>query len=390
MDSSGISVSEPIRVEVDLEALEGNLRHIERLAGAGQHIIAAVKGNAYGHGVVEIALALERLGIHSLATGSPAEARAIREAGVGLPILMFGSSPPEETAALALEGFVPTLMNFETAQAISGSATRPTPVYIKVDAGLGRLGVSLEEAHSFVERTTALPNVLIEGIYTHVPFSAEPGRAWAASRIAAFDSLITELEGSGHAAPITQVRASSCLLAGFTDRCNAVCVGHLLYGLSPYAPDVVADLSALRPVLRSVKTRLIHVGHHGQGADVAIGGLYGIERARTVGVAPVGLAHGFARVAPGKTPFALVGGKRVRILAVSLEHTTVDLDGSDTAAPGDEVTLLGGDGPERITLDDLAGWHDESPIETVMRLSGRAEISTVDPAAAAWSEFDRR
>ena len=384
-----MSIDATIQSVIDLEALEGNLRHAERLAGAGQRMIAAVKGNAYGHGAVEIGLALERLGVFALATGSVAEARAMRAAGVALPIVMFAATPPAGAALLAAEGLIPSITNFESAQAVSSSARNAAPVYIKVDAGLGRLGVPIDEARAFVGRCARLSKLRIEGIYTHLPFGNRTAQKWSAARLAAFDAFLADLAGDGYEIPVTQARGSSCLLAGHQDTCNAVCAGHLLYGLSPFASNDVADVSILRPVLRQVTTRLIHVGHHGQGADLAIGGLYGIERARTLGVLPVGLAHGCARTAAGQSASVLVGGKRARVLAVSLEHTTIDLDGLDDATPGDEVTLLGVDGDEHITLEDVARWVGKLPLEIALGWSGQAELATVDPARDARAGFAR-
>ena len=382
-----MSVDATIRAEIDLEALEGNLRHVERVAGTGQRMIAALKGNAYGHGAVEIALALERLGVYAIATGAVTEARAMRAAGVSVPILMFASTPPSETAALAADGLIPTVTSLQAAQTLSESAGGTALIYIKVDAGLGRLGVPIDEARAFAARVSRLSNIQIEGIYTHVPFGNPEGRDWAAARLAAFDALLADLASDGYEIPVTQARASSCVLAGLEDTCNAVCVGHVLYGLSPFASPDMADVSTLRPVLRSVKTRLIQIGHHGQGSDLAIGGLYGIERARTVGVLPVGLAHGCVQAVPGQTASVLVAGRRAPVLAVSLEHTTIDLEGLDAAAPGDEVTLLGADGDERITFEDVAAWRGESPLQIAMRWSGKTELSTVDPARDAWASF---
>ena len=368
-----------MQAELDLDALEGNLRHVERLAGPGQHLIASVKANAYGTDVVTAGRALARLGVYALATGSFAEARSLRRAGIDLPVLMFGATPPGGAAAIAGEGLIPTLTGFEAAEAVSRAASRPTAVYVKIDAGLGRLGVPMDAARAFLDRVAALPNLRIEGIYTHLPFGDAAGREWAAGRLAAFDALAGELHRAGHVFALTQARASSCLLAGLADSCNAVCVGHALYGLSPYTAEGLADLSALRPVLRRLRSRLIHVGDHARGADLAIGGLYGIERAKRVGVLPVGLAHGLAGPAAGRSAWVLVHGRRARILAVSLEHTTIDLTGVGEAVPGETVTLLGPDGGDEISLDEMAGGQGVRPLEAALRVSKRAAVTGGSP-----------
>ena len=155
------------------------------------------------------------------------------------------------------------------------------------------------------------------------------------------------------------------------DRANAVCVGHLLYGLSPFADASLADLSAYRPVLSEVGSRLIQVSDHPQGSDIAIGGSYGLRHGRRTGVAPIGVAQGLVRPVPGSRPQALVRGRRAPILAVSLEHLVLDLTEIDHAAVGDDLRLLGGEGDAAIELDELASWFGMTPLDAVMALSGR-------------------
>ena len=156
------------------------------------------------------------------------------------------------------------------------------------------------------------------------------------------------------------------------DRANAVCVGHLLYGLSPFADASVADLSAYpSPVLTEVGSRLVQVSDHPQGSDIAIAGSYGIRRGRRTGVAPVGAAQGLARPAPGSRPEALIRGRRAPVLAVSLEHLTLDLTDIEDAAAGDAVLLLGGDGEAAIGLDEFAAWSGRRELDTVLAIAGR-------------------
>ena len=211
------------------------------------------------------------------------------------------------------------------------------PVYVKVNAGLGRLGVPLEGAEAFLAALAAMPNLEVRGLYTHLPFGDARGRDWATQRLAAFDTLLARLAERGLTPPVTQARASACVAAGLSDRANAVCVGHLLYGLSPFADDSVADLSAYRPVLAEIGSRLIQVSEHPQGSDIAIGGAYGIRNGRRTGVAPIGVAQGLVRPVPGSRPEALIRGRRAPILAVSLEHMVLDLADAPDAETGDAV-----------------------------------------------------
>src|SRR5262249_32565629 len=180
----------------------------------------------------------------------------------------------------------------------------------------------------------------IEGIYSHLPFGDAAGRDWARAHYAGFEELLRRLAARGIRPPVTQVWASSGLLARMPDSCNAVCVGHLLYGLPTGSVDV-ADASELRPLMTAIKSRLIHVAHRAAGGEAGSAGGYGARNARVTGVIPLGLGDGMRSAAAGQSMSLIVGGKRAPVLGVSLEHTTLDLTGIDAAQVGDEVVIVG-------------------------------------------------
>jgi alanine racemase len=359
----------PLWAELDFSALAHNLAVVRRLAGR-RRLIASVKANAYGHGAVTIARELVRLGVETLWTGSIDEALAIRAAGIEARILLFGGYLPKDIPALLRHGLTPTICDRAGAEAVSAAASGPTPVYVKVDSGLGRLGVPLADAADLIPNIAALPNVAIEGLYTHLPFGSASGRDWARERYAAFAALLARLGARGIAPPATQVWASSGLLAGMPDVCNAVCVGHLLYGLSTVTPEV-ASAEELRPVLAAIKTRLIHVAHHAAGQDLAIGSQYGMKNARIVGVVPLGLGDGMRKAAADHGMSLLVRGQRAPVIGVSLEHTTIDLTAIDSPHVGDEAILVGMNNGLSNSFKDLAAWFGCGELEAVMTFSGR-------------------
>ena len=363
--------------DIDFDALASNVSLIKRIAGSDKRLIASIKANAYGHGVVPIAQALQELKVDALATGNLEEAQLLRQHGIVLPILLFAFSDSELTTRAATEGFIPTLTHFQMAKAISGAGKNTTPVYLKIDAGLGRLGEPLDSARKWVEKIFQLPNLEIEGIYTHVPFSDARQRDWAMQRLQAFDRFVEELKNAGYQFSVTQAMASCCLLARLQDHCNAGCVGHALYGLSPFSWPGSVDVSQLHPVMKNLKTRIIHTSHHAEGSDIAVGGLYGLKRPRAIGVLPAGMAHGLCKPVDGQHMTVLIRGRRAKVLSVSLEHTTVDLDGSEGVSPGDQVTLLGLDGDEEITLSSIANAWGIQPLEALMRLSGRFSMQSM-------------
>ena len=367
----------PNRVEFDLSALRHNMRALRAISGPEIKYIAALKANAYGHGAVAVARALADDGdTFALATGSFEDALAIRGAGVDLPIMMFGGALPEAAPLLLEHDLIPTVYDRAGARAVSSAATaagKTAAVYVKVDAGLGRLGVPLPDALDYIRELQDLPNLRVEGVYTHLSFFDEAEREWARGRIREFDRLLDALEGAGVEIPVTQALASSCMVSGLTSRGNAVCPGHLLYGVPSVAPSV-ADTSAFRPVLRSIRSRFIHAGPPKAGMR----GVPDRDTPSRIGVIPLGLADGYRPAVAGRTASALVDGARVPIRGVSLEHITLDLSERPAAGVGDEVVLLGESGGESIALADLAEWQGTRMHQVLMTFDGRIPAHYVD------------
>jgi alanine racemase len=353
----------PCWIEIDLGALAHNARTLQAHLGPETKIIAALKGDAYGHGIAPVARCLAACGVHSLATGSFKDAMAIRAAGVDLPILMFAGPLPEGIPRLLEHGLTPTIHDRQSAEAVSRAAAKPTRVYLKVDSGLGRLGVPVAEALAFVRYLRTLDHLVLDGVYTHLTFHDADGREWARERYAAFDALLEALAAEGIDVPVSQALASSALLAGLRSRANAVCPGSILYGMSPVS-DEVGDARAYRPVVKAIKSRLIKIGTS--------------EETGRFGVIPLGLADGYRSLAEGASADALLGGRRAPIRGTSLEYITLDLSDFADARVGDEVVLLGRSGDEEITLADLAAWQGASLHEVLLGFEGRLRARYFD------------
>ena len=354
--------------ELDLDALEHNYRAIRRSVGETKHIIASVKANAYGHGVVPVVRALDRLGVYAVATGSLDDARAIRTAGLGTRILMFACVAPEAVGHLLALNVVPTVHNRAIAEAISGAATESVEVYVKVDSGLGRLGVPVAEGADFVQAIARLPHLVLKGLYTHLPFTDARGRNWAREGLARFDRLLADVERRGLHVPISQAMSSAGIAADLTDTCTAVCPGHLLYGrFLPLAPDL-ADLSEYRPVLRAIKCRLIEIGSRPAGQRMGMNGALVLPSPLLVGVVPFGIVDGYRGAVAGRGAAMWLRGRRVPVLGVSLEYTLLDLTGLVEAKIGEEVMVLGESDGDGISVGELAEWQGGSVLETLTSL----------------------
>ena len=352
----------PNQLEIDLAAVDHNVRFVRKLAGPNIAIVASVKANAYGHGILPVSQRLIEAKVDVLATGSISDATSLRDGGIDAPILLMGGALPSAIPELLKRDLIPTIHNQELADTVVAAACRRRTVYIKVDSGFGRLGVPLSQAHEFVMKVARSPNVEVAGLYTHLPFFDEKGRDWAAEGLARFDELIARLERSGLQIPVTQSRASAALLAGLQDRCSAVSPGALLYGLSPVDPEL-ADASGLQPVLSKISTRLIQVS--------------GEFNKPSIGVVPFGRVDGQRAPLPGSDAYALVNGARAPILKVSLEHTVLDLSAVEFAEVGQEVVMLGRDDEDIVTIDDIATWQGVGVNDVLMSLNGNLPVRHV-------------
>jgi len=362
--------SHPAWMEFDLDALTANYAELQRRVGPDVRIIASLKANAYGHGAVAVAGKLAALGAFALSTGSFRDAVAIRDSGVTTPIVMLGGNLPLAVAEYLRHDLMPTVYNMATARAVSDAANRPAPVYIKVDAGMGRLGVELREAEAFIRRVVALPRVVVAGVYTHLSFKDAEGRDWSKRGIERFNALIARLRDDGVDIPVTQAVASSNLMVGYMDGCNAISPGHLLYGLPSVEPDL-APIAPFRPVLRAVKARLIHIGEFPEDPALKEGGYHVNRQGRRTGVVPLGLYDGYRKLRGGAPAAVLLKGRRLPVLGVSLEHLTFDLLDLDDVAIGEDVVVLGTDGDDQITLEELADWQGGGVLDVLMNFDGR-------------------
>ncbi len=303
-------------------------------------------------------------------TASLEEADALRSAGIRTKIVCFAGQLPEQAAVMAARNIVPSISSPAEAEAISQAALSETSVYVKVDAGFGRLGVPLEDAQRFVGRLITMPKLALEGIYTHLPFEDEKGRRWAEERLAAFAGVINSLGDSGISIPVVVALSSSGVLAGISRRnSNAVCVGHALYGL-PTLPDEIVDFSAFRPVFKSLRARLTHIAQHPHARAAGLGGEIRYRAGARTGVVPVGLMHGYRQKLAGGAA-VLVRGRRVPVLRVSMTNLTIDLTSIDEPTVGEEVVLIGSQATAQIGLQEASAWFGLSALEFLMGCSAR-------------------
>ncbi len=351
------ALARPLWTDIDLRAITHNINVIREMAGRPVQLIVPVKANAYGHGIVEVARHLECIGVEGIATANVDDAVAVRQAGIRLPIIVYGAQLPEGNEFLLEHDLTPTVYSREGMDALAALAKRTGQninVHVKVDSGFGRIGVRLDEAESFVRDLLTRPGLELEGLYTHVPFGDAQGESWSRRRLAAFADLVAKIERDNDIhIPFTQGAASAVFIRAFPDALNTLSPGHLVYGLSPI-PDLPVDRFGLRRALKSLRSRLIHIGERRQGDDLCGTGPDGLDKDGRVGIILLGMDNGYRPATAGKTATMLCRGVRCDVLLVTAEYVTIDLSKVPDASLGDIVTIIGNDGPHCIAFEEVA------------------------------------
>jgi alanine racemase len=360
----------PTWKEFDLDALVSNYEEMRRRVGSDTAIIGSVKANAYGHGVVPVAQTLVKSGIYALATSSFDDALALRRAGIATKIQMLAGTLPSSIADLLHYQLIPTVHNMELARAISYAARGPTAVYLKIDSGFGQPGIRINDATAFVNQLMRLPNIVVEGIYTHLSFFDRRGLELARAQSSEFDALLGHLEANGIRVPISQSLASAGVAVNLATRCNTVCVGRNLYGLPAVEPNLDPNF-IFKPVLTAIRSCIIHITSQSAGTHIGTGGSRQLRRDSRLGVIPIGRCDGYGQAKRGRFASVLVRGRRAPALVVNLEHTVVDLTDVTEASLGDEVTLLGRNGGDYISLAEMARARGVCELDVLMSCDRR-------------------
>ena len=352
----GYADARPTWAEIDLDAITHNVGLIRERAGRPVKLLVPVKANAYGHGAAVVGLHLESLGVDGLATANVDDAIAIREAGATLPILLYGAQLPSGNDYLLQHDLTPTVYSTDSLQSISalaGDSHRIVNVHIKIDAGMGRLGVRLDQAVEFAREVAHTSNVRLEGVYTHIPFSDEAGEAWSRRRLRAFVEVVRTIEAEHGMIDFTQAAASSVFAQGLPDSLNTIAAGHITFGLHPIA-GARAEHAGFRKALTALRSRLIHIGHRKRGDDLPGTGSAGLEADATVGVILLGMDNGYRSGPAGADAYMLCHGLRCPVLSISAEYVVIDLTDVPNVEVGDLVTVIGRDGDEEIAVENVA------------------------------------
>jgi alanine racemase len=363
---------------VDLGALESNFRAIEAFLAArtpaGRRppaIVAVVKANAYGHGAGPVALALERAGATMLACADIEEGIALREAGVQVPILVFGALSVSDLDGLFEYGLTPTCSTPGAGKALQAAAQRHRQVleyHLKIDTGLNRLGFRHDNLDRTLPELLAAPNLRCAAVYTHFATADDLAHPLFDLQLERFASARATLASRGVVPATVHAANSAALLRDPATWFDAVRPGLLLYGLAPAA---LSGVLAVRPAL-SLRSRVVAVKNIRQGESVGYGARYVADAPRRIATVPAGYADGLDTRLGGRGE-VLVNGRRVPIVgAVSMDMLAIDASSGPVYA-GDEVVFLGEQGGDRITVAEMASWIGSIPYEVLCRLGSRIE-----------------
>ena len=364
-------------VEIDLDALANNVRGLKSIVGENVTLMAVVKANAYGHGAIAVARTALHNGASHLAVASVSEALELRSAGIEAPILVLSYTPAQMIRQAVREDIAVTLYDLELARAYDRAAREAggkLKVHVKVDTGMGRLGILSNDVMPFFRSILPLNHLEIEGIFTHFS-AADEDPNYTAQQVEIFKQVIAPLRAAGFSFRYVHAANSAGTLLSLTHpqmrntHFNAVRVGLAMYGLSPSynvrVPDDFAPVLSWKTVIAQVKT--LPPGH-----PVGYGNTYQTQGTERIAVIPVGYSDGLRR-SPQTWAYVLVKGQRAPLVGrVSMEKTMINVTHIPDVAIGDEVVLIGRQGELTLSADEIAERLGTISYEIVCAVAPRA------------------
>lgn len=359
------------RALISLSAFRNNFGAVRSYVGPDVKIMAIVKANAYGHGAVRIASEADALGADYLGVARVEEGVELRENGITQRILVFEVVPPGmEVHALTL-GLDLTIAGTEGAQRIDRAAAglrTKAIVHAKVDTGMGRLGIDYRNAPAFIEAAARLPNLRLEGVYSHFATSDSADKQFASEQLQRFHQVLEALEKRKIPAGLRHMANSGAIISLHDSCLDMVRPGIMLYGYPPRRE--MGGQHALQPVL-SLVSSLAFLKTVDGGESISYGRKYFTKGKTVIGTVPVGYADGYVRTLTGKA-CVLIRARRYPVVGtICMDHSMVDLGPDPEAQEGDEVILVGSSAQETVDAWELADHIGTIPYEITSLITGR-------------------
>jgi alanine racemase len=359
----------PTCARIDLQAMVQNVRAICARVQPAQ-VMAVVKADGYGHGAVPAARAALQAGATQLAVALLEEALQLRQQGITAPLLVLGGLFEDQIESYLEHDVQMTVYDFRLAEIISQRAQalgKIAPVHVKIDTGMGRVGVPVEPV-AFIEKIISLPGIALLGVCTHFATSDEADQTYARQQLACFRGIVQELSMKGLAPRWIHAANSGAILSMPDSYFNLVRLGVAMYGYYP-SPETQRAI-ALHPAM-TLHTRVLFVKRVPADTFVGYGRTFRTRRASFIGTLPIGYADGFLRRFSNNME-VLIGGNRCPVVGrVSMDHITIDLGERKDVQAGEEVVLLGKQGEEEISIYEWCQRLDTIPYEVTCGISGR-------------------
>jgi len=342
------------RMEVNLENLKKNYRSIRDHVGQNSQVMAVIKADGYGHGAIPVAKALIEEGCQRFAVAIPDEALELREGGISDPVLVLGPSPYSVAAEYVKLDIAAAFTDLDFAKAMSEEAVKQGKealLHMKIDTGMGRIGFLPEEVPQVINEIASLPGIRMEGLFTHFATADEKRLDYTSEQFSRYTQVLSYLENRGFKISLRHVCNAAGTLNSPDKYLDAVRPGIILYGMWP-SSECIRPIE-LHPTFQ-VKTEVSLVRELPPRSGIGYGLRYMTRGMEKTAVLPVGYADGYTRAMSMKMD-VLIHGQRAPIVGnICMDQTMVDITHLDNVHVGDEVVLVGRQGSEEITPEEIA------------------------------------
>ncbi|WP_443770270.1 alanine racemase [Anaerostipes sp.] len=362
-----------VHAVIDLDAICHNIKEVKRVIGPDVKVMPVIKADGYGHGAVPIAKALNEIGADAFAVAIIEEGITLRKNGITQPIVILGYTSEYQYSSLIQYEIQPTVFCYEMAESLSKIAAalgQNAKIHIKLDTGMNRIGFKpTRESLEIVKKISKLPNIKIEGIFTHFACADEADKTSAKKQKAEYDKFIGWLSEEGIEIPVKHVSNSASIIDMKDWRMDMVRSGIITYGLYP-SEEVSKDVLDLRPAM-SLKTHIVYIKEVGSGEGVSYNHTFVTKRNTKIATIPVGYADGYPRALSSKGRVLIRGQYAPIIGRICMDQFMVDVTDIPDVSVMDEVTLVGVDGENRISVEEVANGAGSFNYEFVCGVSKR-------------------
>lgn len=357
--------------EISLNAIISNFNKVKLKVG-NRKILAVVKASAYGHGAISVAKKLVSGGVDMLGVATVEEGIELRDAGITHPIVVLLGITPDEVNPLLENDLIPVIYNLSIARRVSEESNKKgkiTNIHIKIDTGMGRLGIIAEDSIDKIREIAELKGLRLEGLMTHFADADLSDKEYAIFQLKRFSNVIKDLKKIGISFPLRHASNSAAILTFPDAHLDMVRPGIMLYG---YFPSDRIKSPELKPAL-TLKSRILTLKRVPEGTPISYGKTFVTKRESIIAILPIGYADGYNRNLSNKGEVLIKKMKAPVVGRICMDMTMVDVTGIPDIKEGDEAVLIGEQGKYFITATDIAKLTDTIPYEVLCSISRRVK-----------------